>query len=68
VGVGNPRFNALDPGTSVMIYYEGSDPRASALGDPASRLKDEIESVALASFIVPILLVGAIALRRTSKR
>src|SRR4051812_46031387 len=41
IGVGNPTFNALDVGTSVMIYYEESDPRVSALGEPAPRLQNE---------------------------
>jgi len=67
-GVGNPGFNALDVGTPVMIYYEASNPRVSALGNPAQRLHDEIQSVALASLIVPTILVGAIAFRCTSKR
>jgi len=68
VGVGNPGFNALDVGTSVMIYYERPNPRVSALGDPAPRLHNEIESVTLASFLVPTILVGAIAFRRTFRR
>ncbi|OOG36232.1 hypothetical protein B0E51_17855 [Rhodanobacter sp. C05] len=67
VGSGNPKFGSLEVGTSVLVYYVGSDPGISELGEPGPRLQNEIESVLMAALTAPIFLLGIFAQGGRSK-
>ena len=54
-GHGNPDFDRLDEGDTVLVYYLPEDPDVSCLGDPADRLREQ--NVAL----IWVLLPGAAA-------
>ena len=68
LGFGNPPFESLRAGDSVTVYYRATDPSVSILGDPVTRLNNEIESVLGAMLLLPSILVGIIAVRRRSRR
>ena len=40
--VGNPAFDDLRIGESLLVYYDPSDPNISVLGNPAAVLRNEV--------------------------
>ncbi|MFT3898099.1 MAG: DUF3592 domain-containing protein [Thermomonas sp.] len=58
LGEGNPKFEAIDVGDPVLIYYSTEKPSLSVLGRPDSRFKNELEAILLAALTIPAVLVG----------
>jgi Protein of unknown function (DUF3592) len=63
VGDGNPPFESLSSGDSVLLYYVPSNPSLSELGEPDSRLKNELISVLIAILIFPTILAWSLVSR-----
>lgn len=63
---GNPEFDQLHWGDSILIVYLPSNPEFSYPGNPNLLLKNEWGAINLATLVVPILAVGAL-LWKTNK-
>jgi hypothetical protein len=68
IGAGNPRFEALDPGMPVVLYFDTANPKISELGEPGPRLRNEVISVVMAVLFLPTILVAILAIGIRLKR
>jgi hypothetical protein len=57
-GRGNPEFDRLGVGDSVLVFYDPLSPSVSVLGDAKQLLWDEEVSVGMVAVIFPTIIVG----------
>jgi len=68
-GYGNPPFEQLSPGDSVIVYYAARNPTTSVLGEPQERLNNEISGITVLVLLFPTVIVLRFASKlRGSKR
>ncbi|GAB3096001.1 hypothetical protein GCM10027159_14550 [Lysobacter terrae] len=65
-GYGNPDFDSLDTGDSILLYYGATAPATSVLGEPRARLRNEVSSVVSVMLFFPSIIVLAFIAKRGS--
>jgi len=56
-GNGNPPCQSLKPGDTVQVFYLAAEPQKNLPGNPRQRLGSETAFIAMAAFILPLLLL-----------
>jgi hypothetical protein len=62
-GVDSPPFYEIAIGNLVPVYYIPGDPKVNCVGDPWRFYSNDLPPVLLASFLIPTLIVSALAFR-----
>jgi hypothetical protein len=62
-GFGNPDFESISVGSSVIVYYLSDNPNESCLGIPDERIDNEVGALGLAAVFFPILAIGVLTYR-----
>ena len=65
-GYGNPEFDALQEGDTLIVYFLPSDPNQSCLGIPEERLREQ--HVVMVWLLLPAGIAAAWGLSRELKR
>jgi len=56
-GHGNPEFEQLGVGQSVLVYYDPGNPEVSYLGYPEARLHGNVWVAVMVAIVLPLFIV-----------
>jgi len=62
-GFGNPEFDSLSVGSSVIVYYLSDNPNESCIGIPSELIDNEVGALGLVAVFFPLFAIGAFTYR-----